>query len=326
MESYDSAGPPSTEPSRPPSVTPDSLQLHSPADDRVRMSSADAGQQSPPPLFSTQGGGSAMPSASVGVEGVRVNGRSVAVETVWSIELPPQPADFVVDVELSNGLTIVVPHQRRHVDGQWFVVAKDAIGEGSPRQQARQLIARFTRHDSSFSTVRLLLQVLGSPFATDGSSMLVLALATLVTISPAGEHAASRHADTDNFNPFASRRGGTGGGGAPSAEREALGLLAARAFDAALSDATLRYALLGALALAFLGRLCTRLAERFPPRSGYTLVIQPRVGRATHTRPAPIPQCPAGFSQCTRSVHRAPPLRALPTALPAHSVHTAHHR
>ena len=49
------------------------------------------------------------------------------------------PEEFTVDVELSNGLTIVVAHPKKHIDGRWFVVAKDAPNR-------RQLVARFQRH------------------------------------------------------------------------------------------------------------------------------------------------------------------------------------
>ena len=260
---------PSTEPSRPPSVTPDTLQLHTPeisgprhafvsanVDRDAGSSVAGAGQETP------------SPPTTVNVQGVRVGGLPVLVETVWSVELPPQRAEFSVDVELSNGLTIVVPHPRRHPDGHWFVVAKDAIGDGG--KHGRQLIARFTRHDVA-SKAQALLSLLGSPFATDGSSMLVLLLAALVASGP-GDTKQSR------TRQLQARSNGALGGVGAAAEQETFALLSTMVYDLALSDLALRYALLAMLAFALLGRLAARLTDLYPPRSGYTLVIQPREG------------------------------------------------
>ena len=78
-----------------------------------------------------------------------------------SVELPLTRPDFSIDMELSNALTIVVPHTRKHPDGWWFVVAKDA-------QHRRQLLARFQSHGVHShlpEPVRLWLRLLASPAA-----------------------------------------------------------------------------------------------------------------------------------------------------------------
>ena len=193
-----------------------------------------------------------MSAPAVGVEGIKVGSRNIPVETVWSAELPALPSEFSVDVELSSGLTIVVPHTRPHADGTWFVVAKDS---GDDEREGRQLIARFTPHNGSHSNVRLLLSAISSPIACEGSSLLVLMLATALGIQPAGAR---------TVGP-ATRAAGT----APS-----------RSFvDALPSEPILRFALLAALAVALLARIAAHLTERFPQRRGYTLVIQPRFGK-----------------------------------------------
>ena len=52
------------------------------------------------------------------------------------LPLPPAPASFSVDVMLTSGLTVVVPHPHRSVDDRWFVIAKDANAKS-------HLLARF---------------------------------------------------------------------------------------------------------------------------------------------------------------------------------------
>ena len=226
---------------------------------------------------------------AVGVDGIRLGGQPLEVGTVWSIELPPQPDEFSLDVELSNGLTIVVGHPKKHVDGRWFVVAKDAPNR-------RQLVARFQRH-KPLAPHRHVLRYLGSPFATDLSSLLVLVLATLLVLPPTGLSEEDDEQSTTAASSLTKRFGGKEGlskGGHPApytlsylhAVLQALVHLLMVLFGSndhlmtthyALPD-LLRGALLSAVLLAFCGRLLSHLANRFPPLSAYTLSIQPRLG------------------------------------------------
>ena len=236
--------------------------------------------------------------AIVGVEGVRLSGRGMPVETAWSVELPRLPPDFSIDVELSNGLTIVIRHSRRHVDGRWFVVAKDAANR-------RHFVARFQRH-RAWSPYHTALRILGSPFAGDVSSLLVLLLATLLTfVAGDGNDDADRIGtmgdDADQHRAAwrsSLRRGYYGAGpraGDPNGSTRGEAALTRmqailQAFLHLLAltlgleggsldlSTLLRVALLAALALALCSRLVGKVYERFPPRSEYTLSVATRAG------------------------------------------------
>ena len=186
-------------------------------------------------------------------------------------------------------MTIVVGHPKKHVDGRWFVVAKDAPNR-------RQLVARFQRH-KPLAPHRHVLRYLGSPFATDLSSLLVLVLATLLVLPPTGLSEEDDEQSTTAASSLTKRFGGKEGlskGGHPApytlsylhAVLQALVHLLMVLFGSndhlmtthyALPD-LLRGALLSAVLLAFCGRLLSHLANRFPPLSAYTLSIQPRLG------------------------------------------------
>ncbi len=200
--------------------------------------------------------GSPPPASLVGVDRVRMGARAMRVETVWSIELPPCPPEFECDVELTNGLTIVVPHPREHADGSWFAVAKD----GHCR---RQLVARFQCHGAD-SAWRLALESLGSPLLNDLASMAVLLLALLLCISPAEVVVA----------------GGGGGGGQSTREPARLVPAAdpASSWRRAGGMPWLRVCTFVAVGCASLGKLATRLTARYPPTCKYTLVIKPSAG------------------------------------------------
>ena len=213
----------------------------------------------------------AAPAPAIGVEGVRILGgrQSLAVETVWNIEiLEPQPPDFSIDVELTNGLTITVAHTRKHVDGRWFTVAKDAINR-------RMIVARFQRH-RNLGFRHHLLSFLGSPFAGDVSSLLVLLLATLLALG-GGDDDSSSSSSGGGIAGYRLRFGSRPGGPHPIQDA-ALTLLALLLGMPGELDATgvIRYVLVLALALALFTRLMGKLHERFPPRSTYTLALAPR--------------------------------------------------
>ena len=218
------------------------------------------------------------PDVGMAVEGIRLGGRHMAVETMYTIELPSMPDDFAVDVELSNGLTVVVPHPPNHVDGRWATVAKDA-------PNGKQLVARFTRH-ASMPMHQYALRMLGSPFAGDVSALLVLLLATLTVLTdPDAEGGTSANATSvfGRISQRASRRTPRDPSLPPSLPDAFTHLLAALYGVPAASVATvdlLSAALLSALLLALCARLLGRLSERFPPTSAYTLCLQSRAGLA----------------------------------------------
>ena len=224
----------------------------------------------------------------MGVASVRLAGRHLPLETIYTIELPPMPDEFAVDVELSNGLTVVVPHPRHHVDGRWVTVAKDATNR-------RQLVARFQRH-TPLPAHQHVLRIVGSPFAGDVSALLVLLFATLTVLSASEPAAAAAAAATDADNGTSAallfgrvviarrpRRSLTDPSMPPTFVDALTGLLAAVSGVPTASVAVvdlLSAALLSSLLVALCARLLGRLAERFPPLSSYTLCLQPRAGLA----------------------------------------------
>ena len=177
-----------------------------------------------------------------------LGGAPVPLEVVWSAELPSTAPDFNVDVTLSNGLSIVVPHAPS-ADRQWFTVARD----GGSR---RSLIVRF-EPDRPPSSLRLLLTLIGSPFASEASTLAVLVLATLLSLG--GLPATSATRDGSSIVPSAVTR-----------KLASLELL-----DFLVDPRRLRLLLLGALGCAFLCRLSLKLLHHFPPSRNYTLIIKP---------------------------------------------------
>ena len=93
---------------------------------------------------------------AVMVDSVTINNTAFAVQRVWACELPPAPASFSVDVMLTSGLTVVVPHPHRSVDDRWFVIAKDANAKS-------HLLARFQPLPSHPSHWRAALAKLSAP-------------------------------------------------------------------------------------------------------------------------------------------------------------------
>ena len=234
----------------------------------TEQSSAASGESANPADFGSH--------APVAVEGISLLRRPLAVETVWSCEVDtPVPPDFAVSLELSNGLTIVVQHTWRTVDGEWFLVAKDMAGR-------RVLLARFNRH-RTLSWRHLALRTLGSTFAGDVSSLLVLLLAVCLAFGNDGPHSADSGGVGDSGEAI-SRRGlfflsrQIDGSNRPIQDACLQLTAALLGVPSAEVDGTLvlRYALVVALSLALFTRLVAKLHERFPPRSTYTLSIAPR--------------------------------------------------
>ena len=125
---------------------PDSLEALLQPDDARDNNTLTQRKQSSDPDFNSQnseGGAShhdkTKPAPPVAVEAIVLRGQSVPVETVWTAELPRSPEDFSVDVNLSNGMTVVV-NNRASADGRWFVVAKDASSK-------RNILARFHKRE-----------------------------------------------------------------------------------------------------------------------------------------------------------------------------------
>ena len=221
------------------------------------------------------------PAVRMGVEGIRLGGQKLAVETVWTVELRRVRDDFSVDVELASGITLVVPHTRKHVDGRWFVIAKDAPNR-------RQLVARFQQ--TPLSVPQQMWRVAGSPMVGDLSSLIVLVLAALIVLDvgdPADGLGVGPTAPPGTATSLL-RRGGSRGAAAlyplsyPLAVLEAivqlLAALCGLSGDALAFTDLMRASLLCALLLTLCTRLLARLVERFPPTSNYTLSIQPRAG------------------------------------------------
>ena len=111
------------------------------------------------------GGGSPVSAQPITVSSVCVAGTPIPVEVVWCVELPASSPDFNVDVALTNGISLVIPHSQAH-DRQWLTVARDSAS-------CRRLIARF-EPEWPFSTFRTLLTLMGSPFASDTSTLIAM--------------------------------------------------------------------------------------------------------------------------------------------------------
>ena len=104
---------------------------------------------------------------AVMVDSVTINNTAFAVQRVWACELPPAPASFSVDVMLTSGLTVVVPHPHRSVDDRWFVIAKDANAKS-------HLLARFQPLPSHPSHWRAALAKLSAPVFAEACTLLML--------------------------------------------------------------------------------------------------------------------------------------------------------
>ena len=223
-------------------------------------------------------------SEAVGVEGVRLMRRPLTVETIWSCEVDtPVPPDFSIALELTNGMTLVIQHTWKTVDGKWFLVAKDGANR-------RMLVARFNRH-RDLGIRHNILRTLGSGFAGDVSSLMVLLIGMCLAIgmdSSGSFDAIGADASSARGQGAAANGGGLRGlfflnriigPNSRTIQDATFGLLAALlGVPPGDVDATLvlRYALVLALALALFTRLMGKVHERFPPRSTYTLDIAPR--------------------------------------------------
>ena len=245
---------------------------------------------------------SAEATSPVSIEAIVFRGQSVPVETAWTVELPRSPEAFSVDVNLSNGMSVVVSN-RKELEGRWFVIAKDA-----PSRQ--HLVARFQRREDgmlwspALNYLRHGMALLGSPFSSDLSTLFVLLLAVAVTLAPASKlaPAASTEASAVALTNYSTWAYGfsrldratvaTAAASARGVNRAASRLLepagAARVAGwlelggTALQEAHglnggvafYRMLLLLSLCFAFAGRVAGKLSATFPPRCTYTLVVK----------------------------------------------------
>ena len=121
---------------------------------------------------------------AVMVDSVTINNTAFAVQRVWACELPPAPASFSVDVMLTSGLTVVVPHPHRSVDDRWFVIAKDANAKS-------HLLARFQPLPSHPSHWRAALAKLSAPVFAEACTLLMLLLSAALALGALAPPAAA---------------------------------------------------------------------------------------------------------------------------------------
>ena len=110
------------------------------------------------------------------VESASIGGAPLPIEFAWVTEITSRDPQFWVDLHLSNGTTVVLPHLNEASDDHWFAVAKD---QTSAKQR---LLARFEQRDKLISVFETFLRAVGSPFAKESSTLAVLVLATAVAL------------------------------------------------------------------------------------------------------------------------------------------------
>ena len=250
------------------SLLADGSSTDSPDEVVARRRSKNSSRATTPPL-NTVSFVDPLASGRLGVEAVSLDGRGVALETMWYSELPKCLPGSSVEVGLTNGMAVVVssppaappPGAAAAPRRRWQVIAKDAPAR-------RLLLATFHPHEETFPVARLLFRWLASQFVADASATLVLALAAAVVISQQAGGGASGGGS-----------GGSGGGG--SGGGAADGAADGGASGGAEPSSALDWPggwLLGALFVAVALRCARQLRETFPPRASHTLLIK----RATH--------------------------------------------
>lgn len=113
------------------------------------------------------------------VESVSINGASLGVETVWLAEVTAPSTEFCVDISLSNGVTIVVPHYDEAHDENWYAIAKDGVTR-------RRMLACFQPRECQPSSFATVVRLVSSPFAKDASALAVLTLAAAIALGVFG--------------------------------------------------------------------------------------------------------------------------------------------
>ena len=138
------------------SLLADGSSTDSPDEVVARRRSKNSSRATTPPL-NTVTFVDPLASGRLGVEAVSLDGRGVALETMWYSELPKCLPGSSVEVGLTNGMAVVVssppaappPGAAAAPRRRWQVIAKDAPAR-------RLLLATFHPHEETFPVARLL--------------------------------------------------------------------------------------------------------------------------------------------------------------------------